>query len=57
MKKLLMTHEAKVLLCEKFNITPATCSEVINFRRISNMRHAEIRNYAIKHLNAAVYLD
>lgn len=57
MKKLLMTHSDKVKLCEHFGITQATCSEVINFKRPTNFRHSEIRNFAIKELGAKLYLD
>lgn len=57
MKKLLMTHKQKMQLCDKFGISQATCSEVVNFRRVANRRHAEMRNYAVKELGAKVYMD
>lgn len=49
MKKIIMTHAQKVNLCAHFGITMATCSEALNFKRPGCLRHAEIRNYAIKH--------
>ena len=52
-----MTHAQKVKLCDKFGITQATCSEVVNFRRPTNLRHAEMRNYAIKELGGKLYMD
>ena len=57
MKKILMTHAQKVKLCDHFNITSATCSEALNFKRPHNLRHAEIRNYAIKELGGKIYMD
>lgn len=57
MRKLLMTHAQKMKLCDHFNITQATCSEVLNYKRPNNMRHAEMRAYAIKNLDAKVYMD
>lgn len=57
MKKILMTHAQKMKLCEHFGITQSTCSEALNFKRPSNIRHAEIRNYAVKELGGKVYLD
>lgn len=57
MKKVLMTHAQKMKLCAKFGITQATCSEVLNFKRPNNMRHAEIRQYAITNLGAKVFIE
>lgn len=57
MIKILMTHAQKVALCAHFGITEATCSEVVNFRRPNNLRHAEMRNYAIKHCGGKIYKD
>lgn len=57
MKKLLMTHAQKMKLCAKFNITQATCSEVLNFKRPKCIKHAEIRHYAITHLDAKVFIE
>lgn len=57
MKRLLMTHQQKMALCDHFGITQGTCSEVINFKRPQNMRHAEIRQYAIDVLGAKVFLE
>lgn len=57
MKKILMTHAQKMKLCDHFGITQATCSEALNFKRPSNVRHAEIRNYAIKVLGGKPFLD
>lgn len=57
MKKILMTHAQKMKLCDHFGITQATCSEVLNFKRPSNIRHAEIRNYAISVLGGKPFLD
>lgn len=52
-----MTHAQKMKLCAKFNITQATCSEVLNYKRPMNMRHAEIRQYAITELGAKVFIE
>ena len=57
MKKILMTHAQKMELCSHFGITQATCSEVLNFKRPNCIRHAEIRNYAIKELDGKLYMD
>lgn len=57
MRKILMTHAQKMVLCNHFGITEATCSEVLNYKRPNNMRHSEIRLYAIKHLDAKLFMD
>lgn len=57
MKKVLMTHAQKMALCAHFGITEATCSEVLNFKRPNCMRHSEIRTYALKNLNAKLFMD
>lgn len=56
MKKILIDHDKKMKLCERFNITQATCSEVLNFKRENCLRHAEIRRYAVRHLGGIVVL-
>lgn len=57
MMKVIMSHAQKVKLCNHFNITMATCSEVLNFKRPACLRHAEIRNYAIKNCGGKVIID
>lgn len=57
MRKVLMTHAQKMKLCAHFGITQATCSEVLNYKRPNNMRHAEIRQYAINYLDAKVFIE
>lgn len=57
MKKILMTHAQKMKFCEHFGVTQATCSEVLNFKRPRCLRHAEMRNYAIKELGGKLYMD
>jgi hypothetical protein len=56
MKKLLLTKEQRNTLCDKFNITPSTLSEVANFKRLDCKRHAMIREYAVNKLSARVIL-
>lgn len=52
-----MTHAQKMKFCEHFNVTQATCSEVLNFKRPKCLRHAEMRNYAIKELGGKLFMD
>lgn len=56
MKKIFIDHDKKMKLCEKFNITQATLSEVLNFKRENCLRHAEIRRYAVRNLGGIVVI-
>lgn len=56
MRKILMTREQKLKLAEKFHLTEATVSEIVNFKR-QNYKHSYYRSYAVNKLGARVFIS
>lgn len=54
MPRLVLTKEQRRQLAHKFNLKPATLSEIVYFKRSTCQRHAEIASYAVNELGATI---
>ena len=48
--RIMVNKQDRERLIEKFGVSHATISYVLNFKRFNDL-HSEIRNYAMNHLN------
>lgn len=48
--KIWLSKEAKVILRDKFDVSPSTISQTLNYKR-NGLLHSNIRCFAVNHLH------